>query len=167
MALWLPRYRDGSAAVEEDEQRELSPGSRQRLQVRTELPASHTAAAHGGAIPRPSRGALAPPAPPPRPALACRGEAAAKAGGSAPWGGAGGSAWGRSDPVEGGGWRPALPAGNSFTSGKWRGESRSGAMPSSVSERRVCGLCAFLQAGLHKFTAVSSTRSCVISLHHT
>ncbi|OXB80777.1 UNVERIFIED_CONTAM: hypothetical protein H355_010543 [Colinus virginianus] len=33
MALWLPRYRDGSPAVEEDEQRELSPGSRQRLQT--------------------------------------------------------------------------------------------------------------------------------------
>lgn len=88
--------------MEEDEQRELSPGSRQRLQVCTELPAPPTAAAHSGAIPRPSRGGLAPPAPPPRPAPACRGEAATEAGG-APWGGAGGCVWGRSAAPEGAG----------------------------------------------------------------
>ncbi|XP_015704393.1 hsp90 co-chaperone Cdc37-like 1 isoform X1 [Coturnix japonica] len=33
MAVWLPPHRDGSASLEEDEQRELSPGSRQRLQT--------------------------------------------------------------------------------------------------------------------------------------
>lgn len=139
MALWFPRYRDGSPAVEEDEQRELSPGSRQRLQVCTELPAPPTAAAHSGAIPRPSRGGLAPPAPPPRPAPACRGEAATEAGGGRRGAGRAGVSGAARPPrreqvgqAESGSWRPALPMGSSFMSGKWRGESRAEAMPASV-----------------------------------